>query len=534
MTVEYDNDGTLPRVAQDGVSVRPNGLVDEEAFRALIQKRAQSLLALTSYLSRYERPTACFTRPLLGELLSQAMQLEELLDTYDAGKNCRWCVLRRLTATIKLFSDVSYELLHIRHRVPSYRLLPVDRDFVAATDGALEFTGGVLVRAAREMLSRAAELQLTVPSDQEVGETYAEQLPPGRLANDCGARRVDAVGETVALLATGFLNLASESQDVRAASRTRPEEYALCTAASLTEEKLRSLEFRFHNLQSQYDTHVSGTEAEHGDPVLPSLRGHASVVFHLLKTATLFAHYYERHLNKKACAGEPEPHFLVEPAALLSVLMTYSITFIDQYIGCAVSLCQEMLKRYAEVGRITVAIPKYRGFHVRPSTLISKLVLHYGSKVQMLMADEVYDASSALDLFRANEKINAQKRRWLAQEIVRLQLVPENEISQDVSSTVRRVVLTLAQESDLVMYEQPLELPEQMSCADSSLLEKVIYETGRLLAMGKIDIAIDMTAQFVGDKRVLADIRLLAEHGYGEDSFGNNIALPSKLAYLRR
>jgi hypothetical protein len=511
-----------------------NGLVDEREFHGLVQRRAQSLLILTGHLSRCEHPNDCFTRPLLGELLSQAMQLEELLDTYDAGKNCRWCILRRLTATIKLFSDVSYELLHIRHRVPSYRLLPVDRDFVAATNEALEFTGGVLIHAAQDILSRATELGLAVPSEPDAGEMYVERLPPGRLTNDCGARRVDAVGETVALLATGFLNLASESQDVRAANRTRPEEYALCVGASLTEEKLRSLEFRFHNLQSQYDTHVSGTEAEHEDPGLPSLRGHASVVFHLLKTATLFAHYYERHLNKQACAGEPTVRFLVAPDALLSVLMDYSITFIDQYIGCAVSLCQEMLKRYAEVGRITVGIPKYRGFHVRPSTLISKLVLHYGSKVQMLMADEIYDAGSALDLFRANEKINAQKRRCLAQEIVRLQLIPDDGTTDDVASTVRGVVLTLAQVSDLVMYEQPLELPEQMSCGDSSLLEKVIYETGRLLAMGKIDIAIDMKAQFVGDKRVLADVRLLAEHGYGEDSFGNNIALPAKLAYLRR
>jgi hypothetical protein len=51
--------------------------------------------------------------------------------------------------------------------------------------------------------------------------------------------------------------------------------------------------------------------------------------------------------------------------------------------------------------------------------------------------------------------------------------------------------------------------------------------------MGKIDIGIDMTVQFVGDKRVLADIQLLADHGYGEDNFGNNVALPKKLAYLR-
>ncbi len=193
-----------------------------------------------------------------------------------------------------------------------------------------------------------------------------------------------------------------------------------------------------------------------------------------------------------------------------------------------------MLKRYAEVGRIEVPIPKYRGFHVRPSTLISKLVFHYGSKVQMLLAEEAYDAGSSLDLFRANEKINAQKRRWLAREIVRLGLVPERTESDDPTAVVRNVVLTLAGRSKLVMYEQPLELPDRVGGAEGTLLEKVISETGRLLAMGKIDIGTDLTVQFVGDKRVLADIQLLAEYGYGEDNFGNNIALPKKLAYLRR
>jgi hypothetical protein len=83
------------------------------------------------------------------------------------------------------------------------------------------------------------------------------------------------------------------------------------------------------------------------------------------------------------------------------------------------------------------------------------------------------------------------------------------------------------------MYEQPFELPQRICGAEGTLLEKVISETGRLLAMGKIDISIDMTVQFVGDKRVLSDIQLLAEHGYGEDNFGNNVALPKKLAYLR-
>jgi hypothetical protein len=38
----------------------------------------------------------------------------------------------------------------------------------------------------------------------------------------------------------------------------------------------------------------------------------------------------------------------------------------------------------------------------------------------------------------------------------------------------------------------------------------------------------------VGDKRVLSDIQLLAQHGYGEDNYGNNVPLPKQLTYLRR
>ena len=43
-----------------------------------------------------------------------------------------------------------------------------------------------------------------------------------------------------------------------------------------------------------------------------------------------------------------------------------------------------------------------------------------------------------------------------------------------------------------------------------------------------------VTATFRGDRRVLADLELLAANGYGEDAYGNNIALPPELSYLRR
>ncbi len=508
--------------------------IADKDFQELIAERAQTLLGLASYLTQCQSSDQFLIRPFLGEFFSQSVQLEELLDAYDARNNCQWCSFRSLTAAIKLFSDVSYELLHIQHALPAYRLLPTGHDFVKGTKQVLQFTGDVLLRAARQMLIGADQIGLPVPSKTLRERSYREELPPGRLPRDCSARRAETVSETVTLLATAFLNLAAESKDVRAASQAQPEEYASYVSDSVSEESLRSLELRFHNLQSLYDTYVARTEAESLDADLLVLRGHVSVVFHLLKTATSFAHYYERHVNKQRCALAALRESLVTPEALLGMLMHYSVTHISLYIGRAANLCQEMLKRYAEVGEVDVPVPPYRGFHVRPATLISKLVLHYGSEVHMRLDEEDYDASSPLELFRANEKINAQKRKSLATEIVRSKLVQDWATGKDIQTILRDTVLILAEKGKLILYEQPLQLPTELTQKRGTLLEQITDAMAQLLAIGKIDIDANLNATFVGDKRVLADIKLLAEAGYGEDNFGNNVPLPEELAYLRR
>jgi hypothetical protein len=508
--------------------------IPEDDFHELISKRARRLLGLASYLSGCTSNSEFLIRSFLGEFFSQSMQIEELLDAYDARNNCMWCPFRSLIATIKLFSDVSYELLHIQHALPAYRLLPVEGDFRKATRQTLDFTGDILKKTAKRLLIRASELNLPVPSEAEHEQFYSDELPPGRLPRDCKIRKAETVSDIVTLLATAFLNLAAESRDVRAASKAKPQEYLSYVENSITEEALRALELRFHNLQSQYDTYVSSTEAEQQDANLLILRGQVSVVFHLLKTATSFAHYYERHVGKEICEILAKEKSLLGSENLLGVLMNYSITYISLYIDCAENLCREMLKRYAEVGQVEVHVPPYRGFHVRPATLISKLVLHYGSEVRMQLDDEFYDAGSSLELFRANEKINAQKRRFLANEIVRLKLVQDWATGKNLETIIRDAALVLAEKSRLIIYEKPLPLPDELTAKQGTMLEKVIDEFSELLALGKIDIDTDLTVIFIGDKRVLADIKLLAESGYGEDSLGNNIPLPEKLSYLRR
>ncbi|MHC4256570.1 MAG: HPr family phosphocarrier protein, partial [Planctomycetota bacterium] len=510
--------------------------ITNEEFKELIDMRSQPLLGLVNYLRRCQPGDNILTRPLLGQLLSQSRQLEELLDAYDASNNCQWCIFRSLMAAFKSFSDLSYELLHIDHSRRAYRLLPIDEDFELATRKALEFTENVILCAAGLTVSVGQKLGLAIPPYIDCHQIYKEDLPSGRLPRDCKAVARETASESLTLISTAFLNLAAESEQICAAGRAQPSEYDTYLTNSVTEEKLRGLELRFHNMQSMYDTYVSGTNAETKDKDLGVLRGHISVVFHLLRTATALAHYYERHVTKPMCTIQYTLGSFVEKQALLEMLMKYSLNFINQYVGCAQRLCQEMLKRYSVIESIEVPVPVYRGFHVRPSTLISKLVLHYGCDVRMEIEDESYDASSSLELFRANEKINAKKRRWLAQQIISAELVPHQAdlTDADITEGVRSIVLTLAEQGKLILYEQPLEVPQTIGRGEGTLLEKVNDGIAQLLAVGKIDIATDIKAIFIGDKRVLADIKLLTENGYGEDSFGNNIPLPHKLEYLRR
>ncbi len=509
------------------------GTIDDRDFTDLLVGRAHKLLVLAHYLAAHHPDSLILTRPLVADLLSQSAQVEELLDAYGARTNQQWSRFRSLTATAKLFASVAYEILHIQHSLPCYRLLPSERDFAAATAQSLALTQDILRRATRWILAQAARLGLPPPGNLSDPLDYAESLPPGRLISDRPVRRVKSTSETVTHLATAYLNLAADSKLLSVVERTEPADYAGCFPDPVSEDSLRYLKVRFHCLQSLYDTHVSETEIEYQDANLPILRGHISVTFHLLEIATYLVHYYERHLNVRTGDLSLRRKPVITPDPLLDMVMSYSITYAGLYLDLGRHLCHAMLKHYAEVGTIQAPVPCYRGFHVRPATLVAKIVQHYGSDVRMGLDGQSYDASSPLDLFRANEKINAQKRRWLVTEIGHLSL-PKGDLSAvQIRAAIMDVLFKLAERGKLIIYQQPLQLSEEFGC-EGILLEKVTAEIARLQATGQIDIRTDLSITFTGDKRVLSDLKLLAKSGYGEDCFGNNITLPREIAYLRR
>jgi len=506
-----------------------------DEFVRLVSHRSANLLGVMKALTLSDSPVDLINRQLIARILSQAVQLVELLDRYGAHNNEKWRVYRLLVATVKGFAGISYEMHHVTSVLPSYRLLPIDRDFAGATKEALSFSNGVIMRSGIELLAQAEELSVVLPPPAVLESPNYVDLPPGVLSRDRPANTDANVSQTVTFLATAFLNVASECRDVLAASRAKPEQYASFIPNAISEDKLRYLCHRLHNLQSLYDTWVSDTQTEKIDENLPVLRGHISVGFHLLTMATSLIHYYERHVESEGQSTRCSVALLVNPAELLAATMSYSVLFAGIYLDAARTLCQDSLKSYAEIREIELPIPRYRGFHVRPSTLVAKIVLYYGSDVQMKLNGHSYDASTPLEIFRANETINARKRQWMASVIAAHEVIKGFRCEDvDVMESAREIVTDLVACGKMMIYAQPLVMRDMPVRESGTLLECVIDEIAHLQATGKIDINVDLTITFRGDKRVLEDLKLLAEHGYGEDNLGNDIVLPGELAYLRR
>ena len=152
----------------------------------------------------------------------------------------------------------------------------------------------------------------------------------------------------------------------------------------------------------------------------------------------------------------------------------------------------------------------------------------------MKLGSETYNASFTLDLFRANEVLNARKKHKLAEEVARVIRDGSYEEAGDLVKSVRTVIKILMESSKVIIYELKFSLEEIKPLEDETPYQSIIRVFTQLFVMGKIDMELDMQVSFSGDLRVLADIKLLTEHGYGEDDSGNNLDLPKALSYLRK
>jgi hypothetical protein len=502
----------------------------------MLSQRSLPLLGLCFFALKAARKKEFPCREYLQKLNAESTTMEELVDFYGAQKNICWFTFRESIAAQKLFTAVYYDMLHLHTAINRYTLLETCSDLVKATDKIRRKLKKAIIRLSRNLTDQAKEIGIiTKPVETDFKKcretSFNEQLPIDRKV-----RHVYKVGETVVYLASQFLNLAEDRQVEEILKEREKEEYPSLLPMIVNEEQCRIVEAQFHNLQSMYDTYIFESDMESQNRNLSYLRSHISIIYHLMKNATNLIHYYVRHMSKLSRSGSNKMTFPLETDELLSIVFDYLFTYARDYMDSAVHLCRSMILSYSEKKRIEVPIPNYRGFHVRPSTLISKIVAHYGSEVSMYLDGEQYNAASPLDLFRANEAINAMKRRYIADLLSKrpeLQHpVPKEE--EERKKELQILFLEMMKADQLMVYELNIPIDEVSPVGDETVAEFASRCIKHFQSLAKVDVNSNLTVTFEGDNRSLNDLRILAENGYGEDRFGNNIVLTEELAYLRR
>ena len=508
-------------------------IIKDEELAPLIQPDLRDFISLSAAMARMGPEE--IPRPLIGRLLLEASKCEEMLDAYGAPRNEYWLPVRTAAAFAKSFSRVIYNLFHIYLSSPGYKLLDVEGSFIEATRDTISTLLRGIASGAEAFMKVAKKMK--IDDNLKSFESFGfRDLPiQGRLEANRPRKIVEDPHGKAVYLASSVLNLGGESAWLDVYTRMKPGRYSECVPDVVSEEQLRRLSNSFHSIQSLYDTYLSGSDLAEKDEMLPVMRGNITVVFHLLDTAVTLVHFYERHTMKK---WDRKLKYSISNNELLCIIIGYFVTYADRYIRAVQDLCRDILKAYAVRGKIEVPIPNYRGFHVRPSTLIAKIVTHYGSEVKMILGTTVYNAALPLELFRANEELNQRKRDAISRYVTEHKLITGDDASSYDEALMKKILrvifIDLLERQKIIIYDNDFSFDTMVPYDNETPAEFIKRAIALYLAMGKIDIMSGEVVVFEGDMRVLEDIRILAEHGYGEDKFGSNVVLPGALSYLKR
>jgi hypothetical protein len=515
-------------------------MISEEEFLDLFQQQTSTLLKICSYLNEKGDKDFLFTKRFYGSITSQSRMLEDFLDDYGAVNNKTWIFFRELMASARYMGFSSYMLKHIQNRYSLYELKDEDKEnFFEHTKVVQNFLNNVVRKLSRSITDEALRLGLKIPKGKLQEDDFLDVAADKMLPHNIDEGFSSKEEENVVKIASDYLNIMKAYEDYSFDRTYSVQEIEAMIPDSVSEEILRRFELSIQNLQSLYDTYIKNTKIETRNIMLKSMRGCISIALHLAEIARTFTHFYERHESEISYESARENiERIIDKNNILDFTVNYCLFHCYRHLETGGDLARDFLKRFVVVEKVGVNIPTYMGFHVRPATLVMKIVKHYGSEVKMQLDDEAYDAGSALDIFRANEKISATKRRLILKEIRPCE--EKGKITAEKAKTIIYGELDrLVKEGKLFTYED-LSLDDltcttyESSVKPEEIKSFVAEEIKRLMAAGKIDIRLDVKATFTGDIRAVKDIEALAKAHYGEDEKGNNIELPAKIAYLRK
>lgn len=381
-------------------------------FREKLNVFSYDYLKCCTYIADFDTNRYVFTKRLYSKLISCSQLLEDFLDFHGAKNSTNWYFYRELSAAVRHLSLGGYSQKHISNRLVFYDLPDVET-FRAKGYATLDFLTRALINLAPLILAEAERLSIPIPVERFDPAEFPGVSTSEILEYDIDDEDKDLQKKNVVKIASDFLRISHKFDQLGFYEPYDVDEIRTIVPAKVNEVQIRRFEMLVHNLQSSFDTYVIHGGYRFGNRKLKQLRGSISVVFHLFQMTGRLLHFYERHLHEAGYKNiykqvQDRLAAIVEPDVLLDHTINYGLYYACQFLATGRELAQEILNENIERARIEVGIPVKLGFHSRPSLLVARIVQHYGGKVELIVGEDRFDASSVLDIQWAGGKIQKE------------------------------------------------------------------------------------------------------------------------------
>jgi phosphotransferase system HPr-like phosphotransfer protein len=392
--------------------MEPNDTACDISFSEKARIFSHDYLKCCQYISGFEHPQHFFTKKLYAKMTSTSQLLEDFLDFHGAKNSTEWFLYREYAAAIRHMTTAAYSQMHISNRMAFY-ILSDTEEFEKEGAKTLNFLNVSLIKLAPVVIDEARRLNIPLPEDEFSPSDFPGISTGEMLQFDIDDVNKDQQKEHIVHIASEFLNISKKFDEISFFEPYTPEELQNMVPRKVNEVEMRRFEMLVHNLQSSFDTYVIHGGYRFGNQKLKQVRGHFSVVFHLLQVIGRLLHFYERHLHDAGYKNiykkvHDRLTSLIDPQMLLDRTVNYALYYVCHYISTGKELAREILNENIEKSSITVGIPQKLGFHSRPSLLVAKIVQYYGGQVELCIDSDRFDASSVLDIQWAGGKIQKE------------------------------------------------------------------------------------------------------------------------------
>jgi len=383
------------------------------SFDEKVRIFSSDYLKCCAYITKFDSSRYLFTKLLFSKLIGTSQVLEDFLDYHGAKNSTEWYFYRELSAAVRHLSLAGYSQTHVLNRLLFYGL-PDSETFEKEGTATLYFIRKTLKKLSPVILEEARRLKIDLPKKSYDLEDFPGITTGEMLDYDIDDSDKDLQKKNIVKIASEFLSIAATFEPLGFFKPYDLKEILKIVPDRVNEVEMRRFEMLVHNLQSSFDTYVIHGGYLFGNRKLKDLRGHFSVVFHLLQMIGRLLHFYERHLHE---AGYKDSYkkvqdqlaVMINPETLLDRTINYGLYYVCHYLTTGKDLAREILNENIERASITVGVPVKLGFHSRPSLLVAKTVQHYGGQVELCVGLDRFDASSVLDIQWAGGKIQKEK-----------------------------------------------------------------------------------------------------------------------------